>query len=70
MKKTFLLIVLFAILGMYAGILLEHFFFHNDSEYFIQLLDYDGVQIMDQNHKLLKTTTTDSFGYYLEHDNI
>jgi hypothetical protein len=43
---------------------------HSQSEYHVQLLDYDQVEIMDQNHNLIKTTTSDSIGYYLEHDNI
>jgi hypothetical protein len=40
------------------------------TEYHIQLLDYDQVEIMDENHNLIKTTTLDSLSYYLEQDNI
>lgn len=70
MKGIQLLLALMLImLGTSIGIILEHCFFHQ-SEYHIQLLDYDGVQILDERHNVIKTTTTDSLAYYLEHDNI
>jgi hypothetical protein len=40
------------------------------TEYHIQLLDYDQVQLMDEEHNLIKTTTLDSLSYYLIQDNI
>jgi hypothetical protein len=40
------------------------------TEYHIQLLDYDQVQLMDEEHKLIKTTTLDSLSYYLTQDNL
>jgi hypothetical protein len=40
------------------------------TEYHIQLLDYDQVELRDENHNLIKTTTLDSLSYYLIQDNI
>jgi hypothetical protein len=40
------------------------------TEYHIQLLDYNQVQLMDEEHNLIKTTTLDSLSYYLTQDNI
>ena len=40
------------------------------TEYHIQLLDYDQVQLMDEEHNLIKTTTLDSLSYYLTQDNL
>ena len=40
------------------------------AEYHIQLLDYDQVELMDEEHNLIKTTTLDSLSYYLTQDNI
>jgi hypothetical protein len=40
------------------------------TEYHIQLLDYDQVQLMDEEHKLIKTTSLDSLSYYLTQDNL
>lgn len=67
MKTFYMLLCL--LLGIAIGMIISNLL-HSQSEYHIQLLDYDGVEIMDQNHKLLKTTTLDSLGYYLEHENI
>lgn len=67
--KTILLSIVLIILGMYIGMLVDRFFL-NQSEYHLQLLDYDNVEIMDDNHEVIKTTTLDSIGYYLEQDNI
>ena len=64
-----LLALLLIMLGISLGIIIDHRILHK-SEYHIQLLDYDGVQILDENHEVIKTTTTDSLAYYLEHDNI
>jgi hypothetical protein len=64
-----LLALMLIILGISIGIMIDHRVLHQ-TEYHIQLLDYDDVQILDENHKLLKTTTADSIGYYLEHENI
>lgn len=40
------------------------------TEYHIQLLDYDQVELRDAEHNLIKTTTLDSLSYYLEQDNL
>ena len=40
------------------------------TEYHIQLLDYDQVELRDGEDNLIKTTTLDSVAYYLEQDNI
>ena len=40
------------------------------TEYHIQLLDYDQVELRDGEDNLIKTTTLDSLSYYLEQDNI
>jgi hypothetical protein len=40
------------------------------TEYHIQLLDYDQVELRDENHNLIKTTTLDSLSYYLTQDNL
>jgi hypothetical protein len=40
------------------------------TEYHIQLLDYDQVQLMDEEHNLIKTTSLDSLSYYLTQDNL
>jgi hypothetical protein len=40
------------------------------TEYHIQLLDYDQVELMDEEHNLIKTTTLDSLSYYLTQDNL
>ena len=70
MKAIELLLALMLImLGISIGIMIDHRILHQ-TEYHIQLLDYDDVQILDENHDVIKTTTTDSLGYYLEHDNI
>jgi hypothetical protein len=70
MRGIYLLLALMLVmLGISIGIFIDHRLFH-ETEYHIQLLDYDGVQILDDNHDVIKTTTTDSLGYYLEHDNI
>lgn len=64
-----LLALLLIILGISLGIIIDHRILHQ-SEYHIQLLDYDDVEIMDENHNVIKTTKLDSIGYYLEQDNI
>jgi hypothetical protein len=40
------------------------------TEYHIQLLDYDQVELRDGEDNLIKTTTLDSLSYYLEQDNL
>ena len=40
------------------------------TEYHIQLLDYDQVELMDEKHNLIKTTTLDSLTYSLIQDNL
>jgi hypothetical protein len=44
--------------------------YSHKTEYHIQLLDYDQVELRDENHNLIKTTTLDSLSYYLIQDNI
>ena len=44
--------------------------YSHKAEYHIQLLDYDQVQLMDEEHNLIKTTTLDSLSYYLIQDNL
>jgi hypothetical protein len=61
----FSILLLGAIIGMYMTNL-----HHPKSEYHIQLLDYDQVEIMDDQHNLIKTTSLDSLSYHLNQDNI
>jgi hypothetical protein len=61
----FSILLLGAIIGMYMSNL-----YHPKSEYHIQLLDYDQVEIMDDQHNLIKTTSLDSLSYHLNQDNI
>jgi hypothetical protein len=61
----FSILLLGAIIGMYMSNL-----YQPKSEYHIQLLDYDQVEIMDDQHNLIKTTSLDSLSYHLNQDNI
>ena len=67
--KQFLAIFGILLLGAAIGVYISNLY-HPQSEYHIQLLDYDQVQLMDQNHNLIKTTSLDSLSYHLNQDNI
>lgn len=67
--KQFLAIFGILLLGAAIGMYMTNLY-HPQSEYHIQLLDYDQVQIMDQDHNLIKTTSLDSLSYHLNQDNI
>lgn len=67
--KQFLAIFGILLLGAAIGIYMSNLY-HPQSEYHIQLLDYDQVQLMDQDHNLIKTTSLDSLSYHLNQDNI
>jgi hypothetical protein len=67
--KQFLAIFGILLLGAFIGMYMNNLY-HCQSEYHIQLLDYDQVEMMDQNHKLIRTTTLDSLSYHLIQDNI
>jgi hypothetical protein len=67
--KQFLAIFSILLLGAFIGVFMSKTFY-SKTEYHIQLLDYDQVQLMDENHKLIKTTTLDSLSYYLTQDNL
>jgi hypothetical protein len=67
--KQFLAIFGILLLGAFIGVYMTNSY-HPRSEYHIQLLDYDQVQLMDNNHTLIKTTTLDSLSYHLIQDNI
>ena len=67
--KQFLAIFGILLLGAAIGVYMSNLY-HPQSEYHIQLLDYDQVQLMDQNHNLIKTTSLDSLSYHLIQDNI
>lgn len=66
MKQTILLLSIL-LLGISVGMFINK---PSSTEYHVQLLDYDQAEIMDDQHKLLKTTSVDSIGYYLIQDNI
>jgi hypothetical protein len=63
--QTLSIILLITFLTGYIYSLYSH-----RTEYHIQLLDYDQVQLMDEEHNLIKTTTLDSLSYYLIQDNL
>jgi len=67
--KQFLSIFGILLLGAAIGVYMTNLC-HSQSEYHVQLLDYDQVELMDQNHKLIKTTTLDSLSYHLIQDNL
>jgi hypothetical protein len=67
--KQFLAIFGILLLGAFIGVYMSNSY-HPRSEYHIQLLDYDQVQLMDNNHTLIKTTTLDSLSYHLNQDNL
>jgi hypothetical protein len=67
--KQFLAIFGILLLSAFIGVFVSKTFY-SKTEYHIQLLDYDQVQLMDENHKLIKTTTLDSLSYYLKQDNL
>ena len=61
----FLLGSIVSIIAVYISIS-----YSSRTEYHIQLLDYDQVELRDKDHNLIKTTTLDSLSYYLIQDNI
>jgi hypothetical protein len=67
--KQFLAIFSILLLGAIIGMYMSNIY-HPKSEYHIQLLDYDQVEIMDDQHNLIKTTSLDSLSYHLNQDNI
>lgn len=67
--KQFLAIFGILLLGGFIGTYMTNHY-HPKTEYHIQLLDYDQVKLMDEEHNLIKTTTLDSLSYYLEQDNL
>jgi hypothetical protein len=67
--KQLLAIFGILLLGAFIGVYMSNLY-HPKTEYHIQLLDYDQVQLMDEEHNLIKTTTLDSLSYYLIQDNI
>jgi hypothetical protein len=67
--KQFLAIFSILLLGATIGVYMSNLY-HPKSEYHIQLLDYDQVQLMDDQHNLIKTTSLDSLSYHLNQDNI
>jgi hypothetical protein len=67
--KQFLAIFSILLLGAIIGVYMSNLY-HPKSEYHIQLLDYDQVEIMDDQHNLIKTTSLDSLSYHLNQDNI
>lgn len=67
--KQLLAIFGILLLGAFIGVYMSNLY-HPKSEYHIQLLDYDQVQLMDEEHKLIKTTSLDSLSYYLTQDNL
>jgi hypothetical protein len=67
--KQLLAIFGILLLGAAIGVYMSNLY-HPQSEYHIQLLDYDQVEMMDQNHNLIKTTSLDSLSYHLIQDNI
>ncbi len=67
--KQFLAIFSILILGTIIGVYMSNLY-QPKSEYHIQLLDYDQVEIMDDQHNLIKTTSLDSLSYHLNQDNI
>jgi hypothetical protein len=67
--KQLLAIFGILLLGAFIGVYMSNLY-HPKTEYHIQLLDYDQVQLMDEEHNLIKTTTLDSLSYYLTQDNL
>lgn len=67
--KQFLAIFGILLLGAAIGMYMTNLY-HPQSEYHIQLIDEDQVQLMDENHNLIKTTELDSLSYYLIQDNL
>jgi hypothetical protein len=67
--KQLLAIFGILLLGAFIGMYMSNLY-HSKTEYHIQLLDYDQVQLMDEEHNLIKTTTLDSLSYYLTQDNL
>jgi hypothetical protein len=67
--KQFLAIFSILLLGAIIGVYMSNLY-QPKSEYHIQLLDYDQVEIMDDQHNLIKTTSLDSLSYHLNQDNI
>ena len=67
--KQLLAIFGILLLGAFIGVYMSNLY-HPRSEYHIQLLDYDQVQLMDEEHNLIKTTSLDSLSYYLTQDNL
>jgi hypothetical protein len=64
LKVLFIILLITSLTG-YIYSLYSH-----RTEYHIQLLDYDQVELMDEEHNLIKTTTLDSLSYYLTQDNL
>jgi hypothetical protein len=67
--KQLLAIFGILLLGAFIGMYMSNLYIPK-TEYHIQLLDYDQVEIMDEDHNLIKTTTLDSLSYYLTQDNL
>ncbi len=67
--KQLLAIFGILLLGAFIGVYMSNLY-HPKTEYHIQLLDYDQVELMDEEHNLIKTTTLDSLSYYLIQDNL
>ena len=70
MKSIKIIQVVCIILLVFSLSVYIYSLYSHRTEYHIQLLDYDQVQLMDENHNLIKTTTLDSLSYYLIQDNI
>jgi hypothetical protein len=66
--KTFKVLFIILLVTSLTGYIYS--LYSHKAEYHIQLLDYDQVELRDENHNLIKTTTLDSLSYYLIQDNI
>ena len=67
--KQLLAIFGILLLGAFIGVYMSNSY-HPKTEYHIQLLDYNQVELRDGEDNLIKTTTLDSVAYYLEQDNL
>ena len=67
--KQYLSIFGILLLGAAIGVYMTNSY-HSQTEYHVQLLDYNQVELMDQDHNLIKTTCLDSLGYHLNQDNL
>jgi|LakMenE18May11ns_1017448.scaffolds.fasta_scaffold6083563_1 hypothetical protein len=68
--KIIKIIQIVSIIGMIVCFVGLYNLYHPKTTYYIQLLDYNQVEIRDAEDNLIKITTLDSVAYYLEQDNI